>query len=68
MGAPFGPNGENRVITSYNEDMDKYVNGAWDASVSEHKYIFEHEPLVTTFQATKEEVQNALQFLCMGLS
>ena len=36
-----------------------YSYGAWDDAVAEHNYAFEHEPLVTTFEATKEEVRHA---------
>ena len=39
----------------------KYSYGAWDDAVAENEYAFEHEPLVTTFEATKEEVRDAFQ-------
>ena len=38
-----------------------YCYGAWDDAVAEHNYAFEHEPLVTTFEATKEEVRHAFR-------
>ena len=38
-----------------------YSYGAWDDAVAEHNYAFEHEPLVTTFEATKEEVRAAFR-------
>ena len=41
--------------------VHKYSYGTWDDAVSDHGYAFEHEPLVTTFEATKEEVRHTFR-------